>query len=362
MATIGSMPVARRSARPEPGVAIHRAVRLWLIGLAGIVFAMVIVGGATRLTNSGLSITEWKPIVGIVPPLGDSDWQEAFARYKEIPQYKLLNRGMSLEAFKTIFWWEWGHRFLGRLIGIAFVVPFVYFLAKGMLPAALRIRLLAIFALGGLQGAIGWYMVKSGLVDRTDVSQYRLALHLFVAVIIFAALLWLADPLQQRRATATVVQHSDSTHRLFAGVIIALLLAQIVLGAFVAGMKAGLAHNTWPLMDAHLLPSGLLAMSPWWINAFENALTVQFNHRLMAYLVAIVVTWHAVQIMRDTRHAHLRTTAILVLAATLGQIGLGIWTLLAAVPIALGIAHQAGALILLGIAVLHARAATAPNR
>ncbi len=336
-------------------------VQYWLLSLVGIVFAMVMVGGATRLTNSGLAITEWQPLVGALPPLTDADWQIAFSKYREIPQYKLLNKGMSLEAFKAIFWWEWAHRFLGRLIGVAFMVPFAYFLVRGLILPALRNRLLGIFALGGVQGLIGWYMVKSGLVDRTDVSQYRLALHLSVAILIIGALLWVADPLQRLRSKDVFLPTLGRGQCLLSGLIAFAAFVQIALGALVAGMKAGLAHNTWPLMDGQLIPSRLGIMSPWWRNVFENALTVQFNHRMMAYVLAVLIAWHTLRVTQTADNQRLRLTSRLLLAAVLGQIALGVWTLLATVPICLGLAHQAGAVILFAIAIIHAHIALHAN-
>ena len=266
------------------------AVRMWLFAVAALVFLMVSLGGATRLTGSGLSITEWQPIMGAVPPLSDAAWQEAFQKYKQIPQYDVVNRGMSLGAFKLIYWWEWTHRFLGRLIGVVFLLPFVYFLATGQLARPLVLKLGAVFALGGLQGFIGWYMVSSGLADRIDVSQYRLALHLTLAVAIFGAVLWIALSLGPGRPQRAVAPSLGL--RLAGPGIAALVLLQVAAGAFVAGLKAGAGYNTWPLMDGALIPQGLGAMSPWWANLFENALTVQFNHRLLAYVITAAVLWH----------------------------------------------------------------------
>jgi cytochrome c oxidase assembly protein subunit 15 len=327
-------------------------VRLWLLAVAALVFLLVSVGGATRLTGSGLSITEWQPIVGAVPPLTEESWQEAFAKYRQTPQYERLNRGMSLEAFKFIFWWEWGHRFLGRLVGVAFLVPFLYFLAVGRISRRLAGRLGGIFALGALQGAVGWYMVRSGLADRIDVSQYRLALHLGLAMLIFGALIWTALSLGE----AAERRPSTSAAGAGAGIallIVALLFVQIVLGALVAGLKAGLAYNTWPLMDGRLVPSGLGVMEPWYLNLFENALTVQFNHRLAAYLLVGAVAWHMVGLLRGSDDPRARRSGVVLFAAMLAQAALGIWTLLAHVPLALGLAHQAGAAAVFGLAVWH---------
>jgi cytochrome c oxidase assembly protein subunit 15 len=321
---------------------------------------MVTVGGATRLTDSGLSITEWRPIVGMLPPLSDADWQNAFAKYKQIPEYHLVNRGMSLEAFKAIFWWEWGHRFLGRIIGLAFGLPLVWFWLRGRITGVLRWKLAGILALGALQGAIGWYMVTSGLVDRIDVSQYRLALHLGVAVIILGALVWVALDLRHARSRPRSPHASDALAATSL-VIVAAVFLQVIAGAFVAGMKAGLSYNTWPLMDGSLVPSGLGAMSPWWLNLFENAATVQFNHRMIAYAVVALTCWQAWRaIAHTTPPDRARSTALMLFAAVLMQSALGIWTLLAGVPLWLGLAHQAGAMTVFVIAVAHAHAAQRP--
>lgn len=329
-----------------------RAVLVWLYVLTAMVFLMVIIGGATRLTDSGLSITEWKPIVGIVPPLTDAAWQDAFAKYKLIPEYHIVNRGMSLEAFKTIFWWEWGHRFLGRIIGIVFVIPFAWFMWRRRIPRKLAPRLIALFLLGGLQGAIGWYMVRSGLADRVDVSHYRLAVHLGVAVIILGLLLWTA--LDWEAGAAAVTETAPDAARYWTAVaLVGLIFLQILLGALVAGLKAGLSHNTWPLMDGALIPSGLGAMSPWYLNLFENVLTVQFNHRMAAYGIAVVTLWHTVAVLRVPASPGIRFSAGVLGLGVLAQIVLGIWTLLAQVPVSLGLAHQAGAAVVFSLAVWH---------
>jgi cytochrome c oxidase assembly protein subunit 15 len=330
----------RGGARPLTGV------RVWLFAVAALVFLLVSVGGATRLTGSGLSITEWQPIVGAVPPLSQGDWQEAFAKYRLTPQYDRVNRGMSLDAFKFIFWWEWTHRFLGRLVGVVFAVPFLYFLAAGQISRGLLTRLGGIFALGGLQGGVGWYMVRSGLADRIDVSQYRLALHLGLAILIFGALLWTALSLGER----TAAKRAESAA---GALIVGLVFVQIVLGALVAGLKAGLAYNTWPLMDGRLIPEGLGVVQPWYLNPFENALTVQFDHRLVAYLLLAAVVWHTAALLRTGGDGRARLSALALSAAVLAQAALGIWTLLAHVPLALGLAHQAGAAAVFALAVWH---------
>lgn len=332
--------------------AATRSVRLWLIAVALMIGATAVVGAATRLTGSGLSITEWRPIMGALPPLTEADWQGAFAKYKEIPQYKQLNASMSLAAFKTIFWWEWGHRLLGRAIGAVFLLPFLVLAWRRAIPARLGPRLVLIFLLGGLQGAIGWYMVSSGLVERTSVSQYRLALHLGVAVAILGLVVWTILDLDEERHRAHLATLTPGDH-LRAGLLMMLTFLQVLLGALVAGLKAGMTYNTWPLMDGWLWPGGLWSQSPAWVNAFENAGTVQFDHRLAAYLLVLLGLWHAIAVIRRCDDERVRHSAGLLAAGLLGQTALGIWTLLAWVPLQLGITHQAGALAVWTLAVWH---------
>lgn len=337
----------------------HRnALRLWLAGIALLIVAMILVGGATRLTDSGLSITEWQPIMGAVPPLSASDWDKAFAAYQKIPEYTELKRGMSLDEFKTIYWWEWTHRFLGRLIGIVFFVPFVVFWAAGYIPRTLLPRLAGLFVLGGLQGAVGWYMVKSGLVDRTDVSQYRLAAHLGIAILILGYTLWLlfglgSDPARWRRTD----QHLLAAP-LIAGAILMLIYLQILAGALVAGIDAGQGFNTWPLINGAFIPDGLGALSPWTLNLFENPLTVQFDHRMLAYTVLLASIAQAVWLIVTRRPQALAASGLALLCLVLLQATLGVWTLLLAVPIPLGLAHQAGAIVVFAAAVHHLWLAT----
>src|SRR5262245_9318980 len=311
----------------------------------------VSLGGATRLTGSGLSITEWQPIIGVVPPLSEAAWQKAFDQYRQIPQYQHVNHGMSLSAFKVIYWWEWTHRFLARLIGVVFLLPFLCFLAMGQIGRPLMAKLAGIFVVGVLQVFIGWYMVRSGLADRVAVSQYRLALHLPLAVLIFGALLWVALSLGRPERDRARAQPS----RLQGGAAItaALVFLQIVAGAFVAGLRAGAGWNTWPLMDGALIPQGLGAMSPWWVNLFENALTAQFNHRLLAYAIALAVAWHLWSLLRGRPDGPTKTSGLVLGSAVLAQIALGIWTLLAHVPIPLALLHQAGAVTVFGAALWH---------
>jgi heme a synthase len=324
----------------------HGVIRLWLYSVALLIFAMVLVGGATRLTESGLSIVEWKPVTGTVPPLSESAWQAEFDKYKMIPQFQ-RNSAMTLDEFKTIFWWEWTHRLMGRVIGAAFLLPFLLFLARGWIGSPLRGRLWGIFALGALQGAVGWWMVASGLADRLEVSQYRLATHLILACAIFVAVLWTALQLSPRPAIAVPL-------RLRTGTLALLLLAlfQVYLGALVAGLRAGLIYNTWPLIDGHLVPdaSRLFYDMPWWRNLFENTLTVQFNHRVTAYLLLALALLHLVDVTRTAPRA-VPLAAALVGAIVL-QAALGILTLLHQVPIDLALTHQAVAIVVLTLAVL----------
>jgi heme a synthase len=330
----------------------RRAIRIWLLAVAALVFAMVLVGGATRLTESGLSITEWQPVAGTLPPLSAAQWQAQFDKYKTIPQYQTLNPGMSLDAFKTIFWWEWTHRMLGRLIGVAFLLPFLWFLWKGKVEPRLRARLWMIFGLGAFQGAVGWWMVASGLADRVEVSQYRLAFHLTLAGLIYAALVWTA----QGRAPGSGAP-APARLRSSAKALLVLVLVQIYLGALVAGLRAGLIYNTWPLIDGGLVPaaSQLLFNEPWWRNLFENPLTVQFDHRMVAYALLATAILHAVDATRTLpRGAAVRGALALACAVTL-QAALGIATLLEQAPLGLALMHQAMAMIVLTIAVLHAQ-------
>lgn len=327
-------------------------MQLWLAAVAGLVFCMIVVGGATRLTDSGLSITEWQPLLGAIPPLDESHWQEAFEKYRQIPEYHLVNKGMSLEAFKVIYWWEWSHRFLGRIIGLAFALPLVVFAARGMLRPGALPKYLGVLALGGLQGAIGWYMVSSGLVDRVDVSHYRLTLHLSVAFLILGLLVWLAMDLRASEPSARGVGPPRQAVGL-ALLVVGLVYAQVALGAFVAGLKAGLHYNTWPLMNGAVIPDDLFAMSPWAINFVENATTVQFSHRLVAYVVVGLGLWHCVAIRRATVDGEVRTSAVLLAGGLLAQMTLGIVTIVQAVPIKLGIAHQGLAAVVLALAVRH---------
>jgi heme a synthase len=327
----------------------HGAVKGWLIVVAALIAVMVLVGGATRLTESGLSIVEWKPVTGTLPPLNEAQWLQAFEGYKAIPQYRELNAGMSLAEFKTIFWWEWGHRLLGRLIGVVYLLPFLYFLWRGAFGAELKRRLWVIFALGGLQGAVGWWMVASGLTQRTEVSQYRLAAHLMLALIIFASIVWTLRRMEARPQPAV-----PGRVKFFGVALLVVTLVQLYFGALVAGLRAGRVYNTWPEIDGALIPSAerLWFEEPWWRNLFDNALTVQFEHRMTAYLLLILALVHAVDAMRSTAGRAVVGGAWALVAAIILQAVLGILTLLHQVPIDLALAHQAVAIVVLTLAVL----------
>jgi heme a synthase len=325
------------------------AVRGWLFAVAALIAIMVLVGGATRLTESGLSIVEWKPVTGALPPLTDAQWMQAFEGYKTIPQYRELNAGMNLAEFKTIFWWEWGHRLLGRVIGAVYLLPFLYFLWRGALSAELKRRLWLIFGLGALQGAVGWWMVASGLSQRVEVSQYRLATHLVLALMIFAALVWTLRRLAGRPRAVM-----PPRLKITSAVLLALTFVQLYSGALVAGLRAGRVYNTWPDIDGALVPSAerLLFETPWWRNLFENALTVQFEHRMTAYLLMALAILHAADAVRLRAGSAAIGGAWWLVAAMALQATLGIFTLLRQAPIDLALAHQAMAIVVLTLAIV----------
>lgn len=321
-------------------------VATWLFIVALMICAMIIVGGATRLTDSGLSITEWKPITGAIPPLSNADWEDALRLYRSTTEYQEVNRGMTLEEFQFIFWWEWGHRQLGRLIGLAFAVPLLVFWLRGDLTARLKPRLLGLLVLGGLQGAIGWWMVASGLVDRLDVSQYRLATHLGMAFVLLGATLWFA--LEARYGAPPVRAGTQTRWFLFYW---GLVFVQIMAGAFVAGIDAGVVHNTWPLMSGQLVPADYLqdAFSdrdlPFFQAVFESRAAVQLQHRWLAYLVVILTGVTIWLIFREPR-VSLKPFMVILPALVLAQVALGIATLLAVAPLSLSLLHQGGAVVL----------------
>src|ERR1700678_1265104 len=333
-------------------------VRWWLIAVAALIAVMVLVGGATRLTESGLSIVEWKAVTGSLPPTSELAWTQAFDAYKAIPQYRQMNAGMSLAEFKTIFWWEWSHRLLGRVIGAAYLLPFLWFLWRGVLGGELKRRLWGIFALGALQGAVGWWMVASGLSERVEVSQYRLATHLVLALLIFAGIVWTL-----RRLGENVPSNASLRLKISAVVLLVLTFVQLYLGALVAGLRAGKIYNTWPDIDGGFIPSAarLFFDTPWWRNLFENTLTVQFEHRMMAYTLFVLAVWHAIDAARQRAGKPVIDGALWLLGAVTLQATLGILTLLNQVPMDLALAHQAVAIMVLTLAVLQAERLAAPR-
>jgi len=330
-------PVAQR--------AENRTIALWLMLCCALVFVMVVVGGVTRLTKSGLSIVEWEPLIGAIPPLSEADWRQMFHEYQQTPEYQKVNRGMSLDAFKGIFWWEYIHRLLGRIIGLVFFIPLLYFVVRRRIERALVPRMAGIFALGMLQGAIGWWMVKSGLVDDPRVSHFRLTTHLGMAFVIFAAMFWTALSLLQRPC-ARITQLSG----LASGIAVMVML-QVLSGGLVAGSHAGWAYNTFPDMNGHLVPPEAFALTPWWQNFLHTIGAIQFLHRCLAWvlLIMIIVLWwrsRAVALSASTRLA-VRLLAGMVIV----QFILGVTTLLMRVPVHLGAAHQGGALVLFALAL-----------
>jgi cytochrome c oxidase assembly protein subunit 15 len=326
-----------------------RAVKWWLFAVAALIAIMVLVGGATRLTESGLSIVEWKPVTGALPPLTDAQWTQAFEGYRAIPQYRELNAGMSLAEFKTIFWWEWSHRLLGRVIGAVYLLPFLFFLWRGVLNGELKRRLWMIFGLGALQGAVGWWMVASGLSQRVEVSQYRLATHLVLALLIFAAIVWTL-----RRLTDRPLPGAPSRLKITGVLLLVLTFVQLYFGALVAGLRAGRVYNTWPDIDGAFIPSAarLWFEEPWWRNLFDNTLTVQFEHRMTAYALLVLAILHAADAVRSRAGTAVIGGAWWLAAAIGLQATLGILTLLHQVPIDLALTHQAVAIVVLTLAVL----------
>ncbi len=318
----------------------RRAIGYWLLFMTAIVLLMVMVGGATRLTESGLSMVDWRPVTGTLPPLNDTEWAEEFAKYQTSPEYRLRNSDMTVEEFKGIFYWEWGHRLLGRLIGLFFFVPMVWFWLKGRVPQRYKPKLLVLFVLGGSQGLLGWYMVMSGLVDEPAVSHYRLTAHLGLALFIMAALFWTALSLLRPEPVRGDKQVKILTH-----ITATVLIIQILMGALVAGLKAGLIFNSWPMMGEGFVPDGLLAIDPMWLNFLDNAITVQFDHRIGAYILfglSLILIWRG-----RTQSATLRQATLLFAAAVVLQMMLGIMTLILEVPVSWGTAHQGGGAIIL---------------
>lgn len=322
-----------------------RQIATWLLLCAAVIFGMIILGGVTRLTGSGLSMVEWKPLMGIIPPLSEEAWLTTFEKYRQFPEYQKVNRGMDLAGFKSIFMYEYLHRVLGRLIGVLYFVPMVYFAMKGRVRAGLMPRLWILFFMGGFQGLLGWYMVKSGLVDDPRVSQYRLTAHLGVAVAIYGYMLWLAFGL--------LFPGGKGTHR-FANLamwVAVLVYLMILSGGLVAGTRAGYAYSTWPLMGTSFIPPGLYEMSPAWLAAFEDITTIQFNHRIFAYFLFVLVHVFALLSWRKGLGPRGTVAMLLLLAALWLQVVLGISTLLLHVPVWLAASHQGGAVLLLSAGI-----------
>jgi heme a synthase len=342
----------------------QRPVAIWLLVCCAMIFLMVVIGGITRLTWSGLSITEWQPVTGIAPPLSATAWQAEFEKYQQTPQYRLMNAGMSLSDFKTIYLWEYAHRLGGRLIGLVYALPFVYFLIRGRIPRRLTWPLAGIFALGAAQGALGWWMVKSGLADRIEVSQYRLTAHLALALVIYVATLWAAlgllwsslpqAPTRSLREPPSPASRAGlgwGWRRASEGVL-GLVSLTIVAGGFVAGLNAGLTYNTFPLMDGSFVPAGYARLDPFVRNWFENVAAVQFDHRILAMttVASTVVLWLAGR--RSALPSPANRALHVLLTVALLQLALGVSTLLMVVPIPLAAAHQAGAVLLLTAATV----------
>ncbi|MBP9804482.1 MAG: COX15/CtaA family protein [Candidatus Accumulibacter sp.] len=327
---------------------VRRQVALWLLVCSAMVFAILVVGGVTRLTHSGLSIVEWQPIVGVIPPLNQAEWDETFEKYQKTPEYQQVNHQMSLDEFKGIFFWEYWHRVLGRLIGVVFLLPFLYFWWRRQIDRSLVAKLLGIFVLGGLQGAMGWYMVKSGLVDDPRVSHYRLTAHLSLAFLIFVSMFWVALGLLAERTRTASNAALRGLQR--SGFWLTILVGYMVVsGGFVAGIRAGKAYNSFPLMNGHLLPPESFLIDPWYLNFFNNMALVQFDHRLGAWLLVFLIPWFFWKTWKAAVSSSARMAASVLLVVLLAQIGLGIATVLLAVPVGLGAAHQGGAMVVLGV-------------
>lgn len=326
----------------------NRQIAIWLMFIALLVFCMVMLGGVTRLTGSGLSMVDWKPLTGIIPPLNETEWQAEFDNYKQYPQYQKVNHGMSLSEFKQIFAFEYGHRLLGRLVGLAYFFPFLFFLFSKRIPAKYISHLSIIFILGALQGLLGWYMVKSGLAKDPHVSQYRLAAHLISATVIYIYALWVAWSLLYPHTDNNWIRGVEKLKKLTV-LVSTVVVLMIISGAFVAGTRAGYVFNTFPLMDKYFIPPGLFALEPFYVNFTENIATVQFIHRMIAYTLIILIPLLWFQSHKYALKSRTRLAFNLLLLAFCIQIGLGITTLLLVVPVPIAALHQAGAIIVLTI-------------
>ena len=334
-----------------------RQVALWLIFCSAVVLGMIVLGGVTRLTHSGLSMVEWKPLIGIIPPLTEQAWMAVFHKYQQFPEYQQVNLGMDLNEFKSIFMFEYLHRVLGRLIGVIFFFPFLFFAFKGRIKKGLMPKLVLMFFLGGLQGLLGWYMVKSGLVNDPHVSQYRLTAHLGAAVLIYGYMLWVAFGLLfSDSGQANKVAGSNA---LFSRVLVGLIYLMILSGGLVAGTRAGFAYSTWPLMGPSFIPQGLYASS---LAMFEDITTIQFNHRMFAYLLFVLVSTFCWRVFRSKVSEKATLGVVLLMIALLGQITLGICTLLFHVPVPVAVAHQGGAIVTFTVMLFVSHSLVATSR
>ena len=335
--------------RPNP----NQAISWWLFTCLALIFAMVILGGVTRLTGSGLSMVNWHPVHGAIPPLSTEQWQQEFSNYQQSPEYQKINRDMSVDDFKSIFWFEYSHRMLGRLIGLVFLLPFLYFAWRKKIKPGLTPKLIVMFALGGLQGLLGWYMVKSGLVSNPHVSQYRLTAHLLSAILIYGFILWTILDLNQEKAYQALRYSTVAIWRKLSLGLIMLLLLTIVSGGFVAGLKAGKIFNSFPLMGGQWIPEGVGALSPWYLNIFENMVTVQFDHRWLAMTTGILLFgWYIKGRLRFDDPAIKRSFKLIGMMVII-QLALGISTLVMQVPVSLAAMHQAGAILLFSVMLIN---------
>jgi len=323
-----------------------KKIARWLFVVASMIFAMILLGGTTRLTHSGLSMVNWKPIMGIIPPISDQDWQATFHQYQQSVEFKKVNHQMDVEEFKSIFYFEYFHRLLGRLIGLFFLIPFLYFWYKGMIRRSLTPQMIIIFLLGGLQGVLGWYMVKSGLVNDPHVSQYRLTAHLLAAILIYSYILWVAFGLIKNKPNLEESPIQGRMYHFSMGLTL-LILLMITTGGFVAGTRAGWAYNTFPLMAGKFIPDGLYTLQPFWHNWFENITTIQFNHRMLAYVIIITASIFIHQLMKNNPSSIVKRALKFLSVILFIQVSLGIANILYAVPVVLGVSHQGGAVLLL---------------
>ena len=357
IAATGPFPRTAATSTRNRDAAGATGILIWLWVVAACIFLMVLVGGATRLTESGLSITEWEPLFGAIPPLSAAAWEAKFEAYRQIPQFA-LHPDMTLSEFRAIFFWEWSHRLIGRVLGLLIALPLAFFWITGRLTGGLKLRLVGLLALIGIQGAVGWWMVKSGLADRTEVSQYRLATHLLLATFTLGYVIWLAQGLRSRPKSEQVPSRLTA----WASGLLVLVFCQIGLGALVAGLRAGLIYNTWPTMGGNLVPPSaeLWAKSPAWVNLFENLTTVQFQHRLVAYALLALAIVHAVDTWRTAAGTAASRRAIALASLVACQAAIGITALLLVVPLDVALAHQGFAMVVFAMAVVHRRALSQP--